>query len=210
MNESTQKRQIQRFLNGNDKRDVDAFSIYQWIERCQNNEWWDMAIKLSSYITPGVLSTDYQRRLDFILKDCRLKQDNLYKVKQYDPIPNPLLANRKPVRKIIRDSKSSSGSYKSNEGIPFENDAKETLRQIYSVLYYMTKNYDFAAAVSRTKDKFQVLHQTVDDKCGRRFAGNVEVFQRWYRNGEILQKLKSYFHLSYHDYKIFEEMLTRK
>jgi len=176
MNEATQKRRIQRFLKGNDKRDIDAFCIYQWIERCHIQEWWEMAIELSPYITPGSLNTDYQKRLDFTLKDCRIKQD-------------------------ASNKKTTWG---------FENTSKETLRQIYSVLYYLGKRYDFVDAVHHTKDKFNITYQTVDDKCARRFAGTVEVFQRWYRNGEILQRLRDHFHLSSHDYKIFEELLTKK
>jgi len=84
------------------------------------------------------------------------------------------------------------------------------LRQIYSVIYYMKRNYDFVDAVRRTKDNFNVSYQAVDDKCARRFAGTVDIFQRWYSNGEILLRLRNHFHLSRHDYMIFEELLTRQ
>ena len=211
MNEYTQKRQIQRFLKGNDKRDIDTFCIYQWIERCHNQEWWEIAIELSQYITPGSLNTDYQKRLNFILKDCRIKQDKINGEKALvDPIISRGVTPHHPTRKIIRDPGSSSESHPVTEELLFDNDAKETLRQIYSVCYYMIKNHYFVDAVNKTKDHFQVRYQTVDDKCARCFAGTVEIFQRWYHNGEILKRLRDHFHLSHHDYKIFEELLSKK
>ncbi len=207
MNESSQKRQIQRFLRGHDKRDIDAFCIYQWIERCHIQEWWRMAIELSPHITPGALQTDYQKRLDFILRDCRNKEDEQRR-DRWDQQESSLNA-RYPIRKIIRGPGSPSGSNPFGT-LQFDNDAKQTLREIYSVLYYMQKNNDFVDAVRRTKDNFNITYQAVDDKCARRFAGTVDVFQRWYVTGEVLQKLRNHFHLSHHDYEIFKEMLTRK
>lgn len=207
MNESSQKRQIQRFLTGHDKRDIDAFCIYQWIERCHIQKWWGLAIELSPYIKPGTLQTDYQKRLDFILRDCRNNEDKQHGDRR-DQQESSLTA-RRPVRKIIRGPGSPSGSNPFST-IQFDNDAKQTLREIYSVLYYMQKNNDFVDAVRHTKDNFNITYQAVDDKCARRFAGTVDVFQRWYVTGEVLQKLRNHFHLSHHDYEIFEEMLTKK
>lgn len=207
MNESSQKRQIQRFLRGHDKRDIDAFCIYQWIERCHIQKWWGLAIELSPYIKPGTLQTDYQKRLDFILRDCRNNEDKQHGDRR-DQQESSLTA-RRPVRKIIRGPGSPSGSNPFST-LQFDNDAKQTLREIYSVLYYMKKNNDFVDAVRRTKDNFNITYQAVDDKCARRFAGTVDVFQRWYVTGEVLQKLRNHFHLSHHDYEIFEEMLTKK
>jgi hypothetical protein len=211
MNETTQKRQIQRFLNGNDKRDIDAFCIYQWIERCHFQEWWEMAIELAPHITPGSLNSDYQKKLDFIFQDCRIKQDMLNGGETFvDPIIPRGVTPRHPTRKIIRDPGIPSGSHPSIEELRFDNDAKQTLRQIYTVLYYMGKRCDFVDAVRHTKDIFKITYQAVDDKCARRFAGTVEIFQRWYRNGEILQRLRDHFHLSYNDIKIFEKLLSKK
>ena len=207
MNESSQKRQIQRFLRGHDKRDIDAFCIYQWIERCHIQKWWGLAIELSPYITPGTLQTDYQKRLDFILRDCRDKEDRQCGDRGDQPESSPTA--RRPVRKIIRGPGSPSGSNPFGT-LQFDNDSKQTLREIYAVLYYMQKNNDFVDAVRRTKDNFNITYQSVDDKCARRFAGTVDVFQRWYVTGEVLQKLRNHFHLSHHDYKIFEELLAKK
>ena len=208
MNDSTQKRQIQRFLRGQDKRAIDAFSIYQWIERCHSQEWWRLAIELSPHITPGSLKSDYQKRLDVILKECRTKQYE-HECGKLDK-PDPGFSPRHPIRKIIRGPGSPSGSQPCREELSFDNEAKQTLRQIYSVLYYMQRNHDFVDAVRRTKDNFNIAYQSVDDKCARRFAGTVDMFQRWYRSGEILQRLKDHFHLNYHDCKNFEELLTSK
>lgn len=210
MNESTQKRQIHRFLKGNDKRDVDAFTIYQWIERCHSQGWWEMAIELSPNIPPGSLNPEYQKRLEVLLKECRIKQGKPGEEKPGGPIMQPDRSDRRPVRKIVRPFGSPSGAHPLGEELHFENDSKQTLRQIYSVIYYMQRNHDFVDAVHHTKDNFNITYQAVDDKCARRFAGTVDIFQRWYRSGEILKRLKNHFHLSYHDSRLFEELLTKK
>jgi hypothetical protein len=75
MNDSTQKRQIQRFLRGQDKRDIDAFSIYQWIERCHIQGWWGLGIALASNLPPNSLDQNYQKRLEFLLNECRKNVD---------------------------------------------------------------------------------------------------------------------------------------
>jgi hypothetical protein len=67
--ELRQKREIQRFLKGLYCKDVDSFQVYQWIERCHFHQWWRLGISLSSYIMPDSLNPDYQKRLDFFLKE---------------------------------------------------------------------------------------------------------------------------------------------
>jgi hypothetical protein len=198
-----EKHQIQRFLHGKQAKPVDAFHIYQWIERCHFQEWWEMAIALSPYIPPGSLNLQYQKRLEVILKECRIKQH-----KSDEPITHLDGADCRTVRKIVRRSTPILGSHSPMGDLYFDNEAKQTLCQIYSVLYYMQRNHDFVDAVRRTKDNFNIAYNTVDDKCARRFAGSVDTFQRWYLSGEILQRLKDHFHLSNHDYRIFEELLT--
>jgi len=209
MDDQQEKRQIKRFLNGKHRKPVDAFHIYQWIERCHFQKWWKLAIELSSSIPPNSLDADYQRRLDVICKDCRTKQDEINRLATSDDLMSHPSNPRQPIRKTICGKRLSSGTHPFVT-LNFDNDAKQTLREIYSVLYYMQKNYDFVDAVRRTKDNFNITYQAVDDKCARRFAGTVDVFQRWYVTGEVLQKLRNHFHLSHHDYEIFEEMLTKK
>ena len=207
MNDSTQKRQIQRFLRGQDKRDIDAFSIYQWIERCHIQGWWEMAIELSPNIPPGSLNPEYQKRLEVLLKECRIKQGKPNGEKPDGPIIQPGRSDRRPVRKIVRGPESPRSNLPI-EGPRFDNNSNRALLYIYSVLHYMEKKYSFVDSAHKTKDKFEITYQTVDDACARRFAGTVDIFQRWYRGSEILQRLKDHFHLSHHDYRIFEELLT--
>ncbi|MDO8722808.1 MAG: hypothetical protein Q7J31_11405 [Syntrophales bacterium] len=211
MDSESQKRKIRRFLKGSIKDGLDAFCIYQWIERCHYQEWWEMGVALGSQIQLNSLNKDYQKRLEFILKDCRIKQDMLNgRETLVDPIIPRGVTPRHPIRKIIRDPGSPSVPHPSMGELRFDNDAKKTLRQIYSVLYYLGKRYDFVDAVHRTKDMFHVRYQTVDAKCAHSFAGTVDIFQRWYQNGEILQRLRDHFHLSYNDIKIFEKLLSKK
>lgn len=71
MNEATQKKQICRFLKGRIKKDVDTFCIYQWIERCHYQGWWDLGNSLGSHMPPNSLDVHYQKRLEYILSECR-------------------------------------------------------------------------------------------------------------------------------------------
>ena len=75
MDVESQKRKIRRFLKGSIKDGVDAFCIYQWIERCHYQEWWEMGVALGSHIQPNSLNKDYQKRLEFILSECRRNND---------------------------------------------------------------------------------------------------------------------------------------
>ncbi len=75
MDVESQKRKIRRFLKGSIKDGIDAFCIYQWIERCHYQEWWEMGVALGSHIQPNSLNKDYQKRLEFILSECRHNRD---------------------------------------------------------------------------------------------------------------------------------------
>lgn len=85
MNKDFEKKRILRFLKGQGKRTVDAFGIYQWIERCHFHAWWDLGHALGSHIPPGSLNQDYHRRLDYFLSDCRSKlNDQFVEIKRED------------------------------------------------------------------------------------------------------------------------------
>jgi len=71
MNRESQIRKIRRFLEGKGKKDLDAFCIYQWVERCHYHSWWDLAVALAPCLPPNALDRDYHRRLDFLLLECR-------------------------------------------------------------------------------------------------------------------------------------------
>ncbi len=69
--ELRQKREIERFIKGDYIKDVDAFQIYQWIERCHFHRWWHLAVSLSNHLMPNWFDEDYQKRVDFLIRDCR-------------------------------------------------------------------------------------------------------------------------------------------
>ena len=84
MNKEKQKRRIIRFLQGRGPRDVDTFCVYQWIERCHFEEWWDLALSLGQSVPPNSLSRDYHKRLDYLLSECR---HNLERARKERPVP---------------------------------------------------------------------------------------------------------------------------
>jgi hypothetical protein len=96
--------------------------------------------------------------------------------------------------------------------IPFESHLHERFRNIYSVLHFLNQGYDFVHAVKLTVQQFPNItnYQTIADACGRRFAGNVRTFKEWYQNGVMLEKLRSKFYLSNNDYRIFEDLLSKR
>jgi hypothetical protein len=71
MNSEKQKKQIIKFLKGNEKKYVDVFCVYQWIDRCYFQKWWNLALKLEPYIPPNSLKEQYHKRLEFLLAECR-------------------------------------------------------------------------------------------------------------------------------------------
>ncbi len=71
MNNEIQRKKINRFLKGKNHEAIDAFCIYQWIDRCHFEGWWDDAVALGSFIPPNSLSLDYQKRIEFLLGQCR-------------------------------------------------------------------------------------------------------------------------------------------
>jgi|AntRauTorckE6833_2_1112554.scaffolds.fasta_scaffold53168_1 hypothetical protein len=93
--------------------------------------------------------------------------------------------------------------------IRFSNSAKQTLRQIYAVIYYMNNGIDHTDAINKAIDDFPSVkdYQTIADKCARRFAGNIPLFLDWYRHGLILNRLIKKFSLNDQDIQIFSELL---
>jgi hypothetical protein len=126
---------------------------------------------------------------------------------------------RTPRRKMIRhqthrlNHKSFEGASPSVEiaNIPFESHLEIRLRHIYVVLYFMKQGLDFPSATHQTLKLFPEVqdYQTISDKCGRGFAGNVDTFISWFSSGQILNKLAEKFGLSDHDYHIFKELLKQ-
>lgn len=84
MDKEKQRARILRFLGGLKKERIDAFCIYQWIERCHFHGWWKLGIRLSSFVPPNSLNPEYQKRLNYLLMECK----NKFK-EQYVELKNP-------------------------------------------------------------------------------------------------------------------------
>lgn len=193
MDKENQHHQIQKFLKGKYRREIDAFCIYQWIERCHFHGWWNIGLKLGPLVPPNSLDIHYHKRLDYLLSECR-RNVNVINI---EVLP-------KTESTVLRANSSEKGPV-------FENSWSETLRQIYCVLYFMQREgQDFPNAVRLCMKMLNVKdYQTVCDKCGRRFAGTVDNFKKWFSQGEMLHRMNKKFHLNSQDYRIFEELLAR-
>jgi hypothetical protein len=86
MDAESQKRKIRRFIKGTINNGIDTFCIYQWIERCHFEGWWEMGVALGSHLQPNSLNKDYQKRLEFILSECRRNHDIGLKEADLDPV----------------------------------------------------------------------------------------------------------------------------
>lgn len=104
MNQDHQRRQIQRFLKGRIKKDIDTFCIYQWIERCHFHGWWELGVRLGSSIPPNSLPQEYHKRVDYLLSECRSKLKE-----QFVEIKSPKSAKSFTVPKSFWDVCQSLG-----------------------------------------------------------------------------------------------------
>lgn len=197
MNSESQRRKILAFLGGKFTKDIDTFCIYQWVDRCHNEKWWDLGIQLVGHIPSNSLDQQYHKRLDYLKLECQ--------------------KNRKePLKYSLRkDSQTSQSKYIVDSHHPslplnFQNPSRETLTQIYSVLHFMELNgKDLPEAIRSTMRVLKVKdYQTVCDKCARRFAGTVDEFKRLYSSGGILNALNAKFSLTSGDYLIFKKLLS--
>lgn len=73
MNERKQRSQIVRFLKRKRSRQVDVFCLYQWLDRCYYQRWWELGVRIAVYIPSGTLSPEYQKRVGFLALECRNK-----------------------------------------------------------------------------------------------------------------------------------------
>lgn len=94
----------------------------------------------------------------------------------------------------------------------FESHLSVRFSQIHAVIYFMNSGYPFSDAVNQTLRLFPNVkdYQTICDACGRRFAGDIPTFQKWYDSGIMFEKLQSKFSLSDHDNKIFRDLFSKK
>jgi len=93
--------------------------------------------------------------------------------------------------------------------LQFENRAKDTLAQIYFVLFFMKKGFNFPSSVKYSLNLFPDVkdYQTIADKCGRRFAGSIPLFEKWFETGEMLYNLRRKYSLNNYEFKVFKEIL---
>lgn len=115
-------------------------------------------------------------------------------------------AKTKPKRPTLQKEKPHVPS------VYFESNLRVRFSHIYTVIYFMNLDYPFSHAVNETLSLFPNVknYQTIEDKCGRRFAGDIPTFKEWYQNGVMLEKLRSKFYLSNNDYRIFEDLLSKR
>jgi hypothetical protein len=90
MNRDREKREINKFLFGNTGIEVDAFPIYQWIERCYYEKWWELGQSLGACVPPNSLDDHFSKRLDYLLNECqqhRPKVEQQAKKSSVDHVP---------------------------------------------------------------------------------------------------------------------------
>jgi hypothetical protein len=101
--------------------------------------------------------------------------------------------------------------YSKFEDIPFQNRARERLRQTYAVLFYLKSGSSRSQAISKASDYFPQIsdsYQTIESKISTQIGVSLDTFFRWYDRGTILPELIQRLHLNEHDRDIFNELLN--
>jgi predicted HNH restriction endonuclease len=96
------------------------------------------------------------------------------------------------------------------ERIPFQNLAKERLRQIYAVLYFLSNGATRREAIFKASDYFPQIHdryQTIESKISTQIGVSLDTFFEWYKNGTSLSELIPRLKLNEHDRGLFAELL---
>ncbi len=93
--------------------------------------------------------------------------------------------------------------------IPFDNRAKERLKHIYSILYYLERGYSYRKSIKETLKRFPRVHNepTIESKVTTEIGLKKESFMELYKKGELLDYLISKNNLNEHDAQIFAELL---
>jgi hypothetical protein len=173
MNRDSQKRDINRFLSGKGRNDLDAFCIYQWVDRCHYEGWWDLALELGTRIPPNSIGDDYQKRLEYLLGECRksLKKLNAEFIKVRPPGAERDFMVPKPFWQCCEDLGLSIGG-KLKSGLRLELAGEKIL---------FLQNMDFKGCIIRFYrmdcDKFRswlrshgfehLIHGIIGSKDGR-------------------------------------------
>jgi len=101
--------------------------------------------------------------------------------------------------------------YSKFEEIPFQNRARERLRQTYAVLFYLKSGSTRRQAISKASDYFPQINdpsQTIESKISTQIRVSLDTFFEWYKRGTILSELIPRLHLNEHDRNIFDELLN--
>ncbi len=146
--------------------------------------------------------------------NIEISKKDIVKPTTYNKLEKPIRSPKKEITLPTHDLAGNATITESTEisTIPFESHLVKRLRHIYGVLYFMKHGYDFPSATHEALKLFPEVqdYQTISDKCGRGFAGNIDNFITWFTTGQMLNKLKEKFGLSEHDYDIFRELLSSK
>jgi hypothetical protein len=101
--------------------------------------------------------------------------------------------------------------YSEFEKIPFQNRAKQRLRQTYAVLYFLGNGASRREAIRKASDCFAQIHdryQTIESKISTQIGISLDTFIGWRDNGTLLSELVSRLSLNEHDRNLFAELLN--
>jgi predicted HNH restriction endonuclease len=96
------------------------------------------------------------------------------------------------------------------EMIPFQNRAKERLRQTYAVLHFLSNGSTRGEAIFKASTYFPQIsdrYQTIESKISTQIGVSLDTFFGWYNNGTLLSELVSRLKLNEHDRDFFAELL---
>ncbi|MFX0196222.1 MAG: ADP-ribosylglycohydrolase family protein [Candidatus Hodarchaeota archaeon] len=149
MYKEKERRKILTFLKGKGKRDVDAFCIYQWMERCHFHGWWTLGVSLASSIPPNSLDQHYHKRLDFLLAECRNNLEAFKK--EFIEVKNPKSSTSFSIPKFFWTAFTDLGiklGGRSNTGL--------SLEYLGTEIVFLEK-IDFAGCI------FRLFHMNKDE-----------------------------------------------
>lgn len=101
--------------------------------------------------------------------------------------------------------------YSKFDEIPFQNRAKERLRQTYAVIFYLNSGSTPRQAIYKASDYFPQISdssQTIESKISTQIDVSLHTFFDWYTRGTILSELIPRLRLNEHDQSIFNELLS--
>ncbi len=95
--------------------------------------------------------------------------------------------------------------------IPFQNRARQRLRQTYAVLYFLSNGASRIDAILKASDCFEQIHdryQTIESKISTQIGVSLDSFFGWYDDGTMLSELVTRLRLNEHDRNLFADLLN--